>query len=607
MCGIFAYNGTKNSIPLLVDGLRTLEYRGYDSAGVVGINDTGEIFVQKAVGKVSNLATKVDGSLGNSKVYTTGIAHTRWATHGTVTELNTHPHSSSKERFYVVHNGIIENYKELKKELEKKYTFYSDTDTEVIVKLIEEHYEEDLKKTLEKVTKFLTGAYSVAVIDRENPGTILGIKLWSPLVVGASEDGVFISSDVNALSKVASNYVMLEDDEMVIIQDKKYQIYTAGNLIERESQEMDIEYGIDDMGIFSSHTEKEIHDIPTVLENVFSGRVNFGEKTIYNETLEELAEHEIERIEIISSGSSYYAGMIGSYFFKSLAGISVQVTSGSEFLADELLPDTKTLYVFLSQSGETADTRESLKIVKEKWCLTFGIVNVVGSTISRLADMWLYSHAGVEVGVASTKNVIAQIAVLLMMAVSLGQKRNLQHSKARTLIEELEWLGDNISEVLLNAPKIREIAKKYAKHKSMFVLGRNMFFPVAGEASLKCKELSYIHTEAYSMGELKHGPLALVQPDFPCIVFNPAGKFYTKTVSNIQEIRAREGTVLGYVTKWEELGDLYDDIIEIPNTSEILSIFTSLTASYLFALYIAEELERDVDKPKNLAKSVTVE
>lgn len=607
MCWIFAYNGTQNCIPLLVDGLKTLEYRGYDSAGVVGVNDQGEVFVQKAIGKVSNLATKVEHNINHLKVYTTGIAHTRWATHGTVTELNTHPHTSSKERFYVVHNGIIENFKELKKKLSDTYEFYSDTDTEVIAKLIEEHYDTDLKTTLEKVSWLLTGAYSLAVIDIEDPDTIVGIKLGSPLVVWENSEGVFISSDVNALASVAESYVTLEDHEMVVIQDKKFQIYMAGNSIERKTQEMDVKYDVDELGAFSSYTEKEIHDVPTVLENVFNGRINFTDKAVHNETLEELWEHDIQRIEIISSGSSYYAWMIGSYLMKDLAGIPVQVTISSEFLADVFLPDQKTLYVFLSQSWETADVRESLKIVKAKWCLTFGIVNVVGSSIARLTDMWLYSHAGIEIGVASTKNVIAQVAVLLMMALSLGAKRWLQHSESRWLIEELSTLGDKIQQILIDAPKIREIAKKYTQYSSMFVLGRNIFYPVSGEASLKCKELSYIHTESYSTGELKHGPLALVWPDFPCVVFNPEWKFYTKTVSNIKEIRAREWTVLGFVTKWEELADLYDDVVEIPKTSEVLSVFTSLVASYLFALFLAQELERDVDKPKNLAKSVTVE
>ncbi len=607
MCWIFAYTGTKNSIPLLVDGLRTLEYRWYDSAWVVGVSDEWKMFSQKAIGKVSALAHAISKTLNDDTLYTTGIAHTRWATHGTVTEENTHPHTSSDERFYIVHNGIIENYKELKKSLEKKYDFYSDTDTEVIAKLIEEHYETDLKTTLEKVAKLLVWAYSVAVIDTQKPWEIVGIKLGSPLVVGESPDGIFISSDVNALAKVAESYVTLEDHEMVVIQGDSYQVYMSWESVKKDVQDMVTDYDIDELWAFETYTEKEIHDIPTVIENVFNGRINFADKSIHNETLDELSEHEIDRIEIIASGSSYYAGMIGSYMMKDLAWIPVEVTISSEFLSDVFLPDTKKLYIFLSQSWETADVRESLKIVKSKWCLTFGIVNVVGSTIARMTDMWLYSHAGVETWVASTKNVIAQVAILLIMSLSMGLKRDLQFSDARAIIDDLSGLWDQIHEVLMQAPKIREVAKKYSKYQSMFVLGRNIFYPVSGEASLKSKELSYIHTESYSTGELKHGPLALVGPDFPCVVFNPKGKFYAKSISNIQEIRAREGTVLGYVSKWEDNTDLYDDMIEVPGNSEISFVFTSLVASYLFALFMAVELGRDVDKPKNLAKSVTVE
>lgn len=499
MCGIFAYTGTKNALPLLVDGLKFLEYRGYDSAGLVGINANGEVFLEKAVGKVSNLANRVTANPKSQEAFTTGIAHTRWATHGTVTEENTHPHVSQNGRFYVVHNGIIENFKELKKRLAEKYSFYSETDTEVIAKLIEETYDGDLKSTLEKVARQMTGAYSVAVIDTQSPGQLIGIKLGSPLVVGQAPDGIFISSDVNALSHLAETYTTLEDNEMVVIQNGGFHIYGySGDKIARAAEEMMQREEKDEIGSFDTYTEKEIHDIPSVLENAFNGRINFESKSIHNETLEELAEHDIERIEIIASGSSYYAGMIGSYLFKDLAGIPVQATISSEFLVDVFIPHPKTLYVFMSQSGETADVRESLKIVKAKGCLTFGIVNVVGSTIARLTDMGLYCHAGVEVGVASTKNVIAQIAVLLTMALHLGLKRNLQYSEARALIEELGGLGDKIEEVLMNAPHIRMLAKKYSTYQSMFVLGRNILYPVSGEASLKCKELSYIHSESYS-------------------------------------------------------------------------------------------------------------
>jgi len=584
-----------------------LEYRGYDSAWVVGLSSDNKIFLEKAVGRVSALAAEVDSRKSDEVLYSTGIAHTRWATHGGVTRENTHPHISSNERFYVVHNGIIENYKELKAGLQSEHSFYSQTDTEIVAKLVEVLYDGNLKSTMEQVSKKLIGAYSLAVIDSHNPGEMVWIKLGSPLIVGTAPDGIYISSDVNALASLAQSYTILEDHEMVVIQDKKYSIYLAGKQVERASQEVEESQKIDELWSFTSYTEKEIFDIPSVLENVFSGRLDFENKEIKNETLNALSKKEIERICIISSGSSYYAGDIGWYFFRKFSGIPCQTIISSEFLADNFIPESTTLYVFLSQSGETADVRESMKIVKAKWCMTFGIVNVVGSTIARLADLWLYSHAGVEVGVASTKNVIAQVGVLLMMALSLWKSRDMQVTDIRDIIWELSWLSDKISQTLMSGPHIKEIAKKYSSYDNMFVLGRNYFYPVAWEASLKCKELSYIHCESYSAGELKHGPLALVSPKFPTMVFNPMGKFYTKTISNIQEVAAREGPILWYVSKNDTHKELYTDMIELPETSEILSIFTGLSASYLFALYLAEALGRDVDKPRNLAKSVTVE
>lgn len=592
---------------MLVNGLRTLEYRGYDSAGIACISEDKNIFVEKAVWRVSALATRVDVKKDDTNIYSTWIAHTRWATHGGVTENNTHPHTSSSERFYIVHNGIIENYKELKAELEADYSFYGETDTEVVAKLIEKLYDGDLKSTMETVSKKLVGAYSLAVIDGENPRIIVGIKLGSPLIVGSSDDGIYISSDVNALSSLAENYTILEDHEMVVIRDNKFSIYMAGEQVERASQEIEESQKIDELGSFTSYTEKEIFDIPSVLENVWSWRIDFEGKQIKNETLEALGDLDIDKICIVSSGSSYYAWDIGCYFFRKFSGMNAESIISSEFLADTFIPEKKTLYVFLSQSWETADVRESMKIVKEKWCFTFWIVNVVGSTIARMADYWLYSHAWVEVWVASTKNVIAQVWVLLMMAMSLGLKRDMQVSEARDIISELKWLPDKISQTLVWAPHIKKLAEKYSSYSDMFVLGRNYFYPVAGEASLKCKELSYIHCEAYSAWELKHGPLALVSPEFPTMVFNPMGKFYAKTISNIQEVAAREWPILGYISKNDTHKELYTDTIELPETSELLSVFTGLSASYLFALYLAESLWRDVDKPRNLAKSVTVE
>jgi glutamine---fructose-6-phosphate transaminase (isomerizing) len=609
MCWIFAYNGKQNAVPHLIKWLRNLEYRGYDSAWLIGISHDGKVMFEKAVGKVANLATKVEKNHSeDTTVYTTWIAHTRWATHGGVTEANCHPHISQNKRFFVVHNGIIENYHELKKWLEASGTiFYSQTDTEVIANLIEKEYETDLKTTIEKVIKKMIWAYAIAVIDTQNPNQIIGFKLGSPLIVGEDTEGIFISSDINALSSVAQSYVILEDYEMVVIENGTFQVFSSGKEVSKNSEQITEKKETSDIGTFSCFTEKEIFDIPNVLENVFSGRIKFDEKTISNETLSQLNEQEIDRIEMIASGSSYFAGYTGAYYFKELAGIPATVTISSEFLYDTFIPDSKTLYIFLSQSWETADVRESLRIVKEKWCMTFGIVNVVGSTIARMSDMGLFSHAGVEVWVASTKNVVAQIGVLLIMALSLGSKRNLQHQVLRSTIEELSGLQNTVLKALMNNNKIKEIAQKYSQYNDIFFLWRNLLYPVAWECSLKCKELSYAHTESYSTWELKHWPLALVWPNFPTVFLNTKGKFSHKNASNIQEVKARNGKVLGIVTAGDTDTHLYDDIIELPETSEILAPFIILPVMYLFSLYFAQALGREIDKPRNLAKSVTVE
>ena len=616
MCWIFGYNGIKDCRKNLIEWLRMLEYRWYDSAWIIALSNKWNAFLEKAVGRVSILANKINSQavqnnwkwdMQEEDIFTLGIAHTRWATHWEVTEENTHPHYSQNKRFYVVHNGIIENYKELKKNLEEKYSFYSKTDTEVIAKLIEDMYDGDLKSTMEKVSTVLIWAYSLAVIDVQNPEYMIALKLWSPLIVGKSNDGIYVSSDINALSQLAESFTILEDNEMAIIRSDRYDIYISWKHIEKNIELVNEVVSMKDIGNFSSFTEKEIFEIPNILENVFSWRINFKEKIIHNETLETIVGDDIDKIHIIASWSSLYAGSIWGYLFRKYAGIPCETTISSEFLSDVFLPEKKCLYVFLSQSWETADVRESIKIVKAKGCKTFGIVNVVGSTIARISDAGLYSHAGVEIGVASTKNVIAQIGVLLIMALSFWSKRNLQINEIRDIIWELEILPDKIQEVCMKAPYIRQISEKYSKYQHFFVLGRNMMYPISWEASLKIKELSYIHSESYSAWELKHGPLALVSENFPTIVFNPMWKHYHKTISNIEEIKARQGKVLGFIAKNDVHKETYTDIIELPETSELLAIFTSLTASYLFALYLAENLNRDVDKPRNLAKSVTVE
>ncbi|MDD2871612.1 MAG: glutamine--fructose-6-phosphate transaminase (isomerizing) [Candidatus Gracilibacteria bacterium] len=607
MCGIFAYNGKNNSIPYLVEGLRNLEYRGYDSAGIMGVSKDGNIYLEKSIGKVSNLATKIEKNNTKGDNYTSGIAHTRWATHGKVTELNTHPHYSQNERFFVVHNGIIENYMQLKEELQKKYEFYSETDTEVVAKLFESMFDGNIVTTLEKVTKKLVGAYALAIIDKENPGVIVGAKLGSPMIVGIGEEGVFLSSDLNALSRVAKEFTYLEDYETIVIKDGEYCVYSRGEEVNKTHEKIDENVEIADKGKFETFTEKEIFEIPTVLRNALKGRIDFETKTITNNTLDELNKLDIENIEIIASGSSYFAGVVGKSWFEQLAGIRTEVRISSEFLYETFIPNKKTLYIFISQSGETADVREGVKMVKQKGCLTFGIVNVVGSTIARMCDMGLYTHSGVEIGVASTKNIIGQLATLLLMSLSMGLSRDLQVQEAKDIIEKLGTLDKKLEGMLEQHNYIKTLAKKYSKYSNFFYLGRNLVYGAACECSLKIKELSYIHAEAYSTGELKHGPLALIGPNIPCVVINPKGILREKTISNIVEIKSRNGVILGVITAGDSVKDIYDDIIEMPKSHPILTPFLPLIPLWIFAVEVAKNLGRDIDKPQNLAKSVTVE
>lgn len=606
MCGIFAYNGKNNSVPILVEGLRNLEYRGYDSAGVLWVNTAWEIFLEKAIWKVSNLATKID-ERDDTNTYESGIAHTRWATHGKVTLENTHPHYSDNNRFYVVHNGIIENYMGLKNLLSEKYNFYSDTDTEVIAKLVEELFTWDLKSTITAVTKKLVGAYAIVVIDTENPDTLVWAKLGSPMIIWSSDTGSYISSDINALNKIATEFTTLDDNEIVVMKDWSFEVFANGNSVSKDMEQIDENSEIADKWEFPTFTEKEIYEIPEVLKNCLKWRINFESRTIHNDTLDELANHDIENIEIIASGSSYFAGVVWKSWFEKLAWIKTEVRVSSEFLYETFLPNKKTLYVFISQSWETADVREGIKMVQQKGCLTFGIVNVVWSTIARMCDMWLYTYSGIEIGVASTKNIVNQLWVLLMMALSMGMKRDLQIDDAKNIIEKLGELPDKLQALTEQREHINTLAKKYSVYKNFFFLWRNLVYGTASECSLKLKELSYLHAECYSTGELKHGPLALVTPEFPCIVINPKGIQREKTISNIKEIKARDWIVLWVITEGDEHTDIYDDIIEIPKTHPVLSPFLPLIPLWTMSVEIATILWKDIDKPQNLAKSVTVE
>lgn len=608
MCWIYAYLWTKDAHTFLLNGLKNLEYRGYDSAWLSVFHTDTSVITKKALGKVSHLAAEVNASEKDFSWFHSGIAHTRWATHGGVTLENTHPHFSKNERFFLVHNGIIENYLDLKKDLLKKgYHFYGDTDSEVVAKLLEDQFEKDLETTMKKISPLITGAYALAVVDKENPTQIIAIKLWSPLVVGVKENDFFLSSDANALANVSDLYVPIDDHEMVILHPSWYKILAFGKEIQKESIVSEKNNIEEEMGDFEHFMLKEIFEVPHIIENVLWGRINFSKKEIKSNSLEEIDVKTIKKIEIIASGTSFNAWLTASYFFEDLANIPTQVHISTEFKYKKQFIDDSTLYMFISQSWETADSLECLKMIKNKWGKTFWIVNVVGSSIARMCDYGLYTHSGVEIGVAATKTFIGQLLTLLIVALHFWNKKWLDYTTYTSILSGFETLKDDISYILLHAHDIEKIAKKYASYENMFFLWRNIFYPIAMEGSLKCKEITYRHTESYSAWELKHGPLSLIDENFPTLLLNPESDLYEKNISTLKEVTARNGKIIGVISQNDPHKDLYHDTIELGNTSKYNTLFTSTVALQLFAYYMALHLGREIDKPRNLAKSVTVE
>lgn len=608
MCWIFAYKWEKSAVEILLNWLKNLEYRWYDSAWITVINNKKENYSIKAIGRVSNLATKIEEEQKNTNWYNLWIAHTRWATHGWVTIENTHPHTSSDERFFLVHNWIIENYIDLKKELESKwYKFYGQTDSEVVAKLIEDKFEKDLENTLKKIKELITWAYALAVIDKNDPETIVAMKLGSPLVIWFKNNDYFLSSDSNAIANITDNYIPIDDNEMVIIWEKWYKILNSGKEIQKEVFESWTYEDAQEKWSFSHFMEKEIFEIPNIIENILWWRINFETKEIKSNSLDKIDVKNIEKIEIVACWSSSYVWYTWTYLFEELASIPTQVTIASEFKYKKQLINNKTLYIFISQSWETADTLECLKIVKNNSWQTFWIVNVVGSSIARLCDNWLYTHCWIEVWVAATKTFLWQLLTMLFIALYFWNKKWLDYKKYSEIVGWLENLKNDINMVLLNSVKIKQVAQKYSKYENMFFLWRNMFYPIAMEWSIKCKEITYNHSECYASWELKHWPISLIDENFPSVLVNPKYSLYEKNISTLKEIKARNWKVIWIVSKWDKYIEEYDDVIEIPLTNEYNALFTSVVSLQLFAYYIAYELGREIDKPRNLAKSVTVE
>ncbi len=607
MCWIFWYIWKeRNASKVLLDWLQKLEYRWYDSAWMALWNNWEDIKVIKAVWKVSSLAEKKSSILWDNETFSYWIAHTRWATHGWVTETNCHPHYDDNSRVKLVHNWIIENYKALKDELIKKwYKFYWDTDSEVVAKYIDANWQWSLLKTIEFVLPKFEWAYAFLFISKENPDEIVWVKYWSPLVFWYSEktNEFFFSSDTQALAGYAEDLIYLDDWELAYVSNWDYIIKSEGKLIVKSIEKIDIDCNLYDKWDFAHYMLKEIHEQPNVLNEVFRWRVDFDNSTLNSSAFQDLDKHDFKKAVFIACGTSYHAWWLGSLFLEDLASMDARVEVSSEFEYKNVTIDPDTLYIFISQSWETADSIEPLKYIKSKWGKTFWIVNVVWSTISRLTDFWLFTRAWTEVWVASTKAFLAQIATILLLALYFWNKKWLNHQKYKQIISELRNLPKAIEEVILTSEGIKVIANELTEYKQFFFLWRHLELPIAYEASLKFKEISYLNSQALPTWELKHGSLALIEDNFPCVIFAPKNFLFEKNLSSIQEIKARKWKVLAISDSNISTADW---IIWTPQVIDTLYPFTLIVAGQLLAYHTANILGHEIDRPRNLAKSVTV-
>jgi len=607
MCGIVAYVGRQNARNFLIEGLKRLEYRGYDSSGIAILNSAP--YLAKAVGKVSQLEELVERDSPEGLV---GIAHTRWATHGKPTESNAHPHTDCSGHIFLVHNGIIENYQRLKKRLSAEgHAFRSETDTEVLAHLIENCYHGDLEAAVMKALQEVQGTYGLAVIHSERPGEIIVARRGSPIVLGIGSDHSLAASDASALAQHTDQVVFLEDNEVARLEPGRFVIKTLDNrAVNRAAQSLEAGPEAMDKGSHPHFMLKEIFEQPEAVENALRGRLNHSEGVAKLGGLESVMDR-LERARhliIVSCGTSYYAGLYARYVFETLTDLTVETELASEFRYRKLNIRQNTVVLAISQSGETADTLAALREAKRKGALVLGLVNVVGSTIARETHAGVYSHAGIEIGVASTKSFISQLTILVLIALLIGRGRDLSYEEGEKLLRGLEEAPDQIREVLRQSDHIRELAQAYCSASHFLYVGRKYQYPVALEGALKLKEISYIHAEGYAAGEMKHGPIALIDPSFPTIALAPEDGSYDKIISNIQEIRAREGPVIAVTTQGSSrLRSMVDHIIEVPHNHSMLMPLLTVVPLQLFAYHCAVLRGCDVDKPRNLAKSVTVE
>ena len=608
MCGIVGYVGPREAPSLLIEGLKRLEYRGYDSAGVSITNGNG-LETRKAAGKISKLEAKMTGSPIHGTV---GIAHTRWATHGPPTECNAHPHHDCTNTIAVVHNGIIENASTLKNELEARgHRFRSETDTEVLAHLIEAEYEDDLEGAVADALRQVEGTYGIAVVSSRDPDKIVAARKGSPLLIGVGEGEYYVASDASAILQHTRQVVYLDDGEVAVLSRNGYQVV---DLRERELQKpvtkIDWDLAQIEKGGFSHFMLKEIFEQPQTIENTMRGRLLLedGDAKLGGIDLPTEKLLEADQIIITACGTSWHAGLIGEQLIEEFARIPVEVEYASEFRYRNAVVTPKTLAIVISQSGETADTLAALREAKHRGATTIGIVNVVGSTISRETDCGMFTHAGPEIGVASTKAFTSQVVALALFTLKLARMRGLSVVKGREIAQALQALPSQIQEILDRASEIEALAEEFKRAPNFLYLGRGYNFPTALEGALKLKEISYIHAEGYPAAEMKHGPIALIDEMMPVVFVAPHDSVFEKLVSNVQEVKARRGTVIAITTRHEEaLQGKVDYEFRIPETIEGLTPVLAAIPLQLLAYYIAVKRGANVDQPRNLAKSVTVE
>ncbi len=612
MCGIVGYIGYRNSVPLIIEGIKRLEYRGYDSSGTAVINDNKELQFVKRKGKIIELERALPAPSKFSG--TIGIAHTRWATHGEPNEVNSHPHFNKENTIALVHNGIIENYEAIKKRLEKEgYSFVSETDSEVLVQLIDYFYKKDndMKSAVQTACRMVEGTFGIAVINSDTPDYIYAARKGSPLILGIGNNEYFITSDVNATIVHTNKVIYINDNEMVTINRKSYEITTLENeAVKAKISEIDWDISSIEKGDYKHFMLKEIFEQPVSVSNAYRGRLieklsttKLGGLAMSNEQL-----RKVKKVQIIACGTSWHAGMIGKYLIEMLARIPVEVEYAGEYrYRNPIIPEDTIVFV-ISQSGETADTLAALREAQARGAKVLGITNTIGSTIARESDGGVYIHAGTEIGVASTKAFTSQVTVLSLFAVLMGRMRNLSPTYGSEFIKEIKNIPSKIKQILALNDEIRDFARSIKDSTNALFLGRGLHYPVALEGALKLKEISYIHAEGYPAAEMKHGPIALIDENMPVVAIAMNDAIYDKVISNLQEVKARKGRIFAIATEGDtQIAELAEKVIYIPDTKYALQPLLSVIPLQMLSYHVADLKELDVDQPRNLAKSVTVE